>query len=293
MNVVAVVVSYNRPSLLGDVVQSLLAQTKPLNRIWIIDNNSNLETQIKINELESMHSILRVLRLNQNTGGAGGFAAGTEKALTEKDCDWVWYLDDDVVAKANALERMLSFSDISKCIQVHRGYRDGSVEPWEGYFDPTLGRMIWFKDTTKLTLPYVFVNYGCFEGMLIHTSIIEKIGIPDRRFFFVYDDLIYGYLASFFTHPVLIRDTLLIRQLKPKPGASSVRSCYYIARNGFLVREYLEQWSPTFHRFGFIVFHFGKVIKESIFHTGSIKRTWALIQGLADGIRGRFGRGRY
>ena len=44
---------------------------------------------------------LDVVRLQQNTGGAGGFAVGVEQALTH-DPDLVWLLDDDTVPTPDA-----------------------------------------------------------------------------------------------------------------------------------------------------------------------------------------------
>ena len=49
----------------------------------------------------------------------------------------------------------------------------------------------------------------CFEGACFKRSVVQKIGLPDARFFIYWDDALYGYLASKVTQPILIPDFVL------------------------------------------------------------------------------------
>jgi GT2 family glycosyltransferase len=102
--VVAVVVTWNRRELLQESLAALRAQTHPPAAIVVVDNASTDGTDAL---LAREHADLELVHLTRNTGGAGGFAAGVERALT-LDPDLVWLLDDDTVPTATAAEHLVT-----------------------------------------------------------------------------------------------------------------------------------------------------------------------------------------
>ena len=101
--VVAVVVTWNRRDLLVECLAAVRAQTLPPSHLVVVDNASTDGTA----ELLAAEAGLDVVRLEANTGGAGGFAAGIERGLTFEP-DLVWLLDDDTVPTETALQRLAS-----------------------------------------------------------------------------------------------------------------------------------------------------------------------------------------
>ncbi len=104
VRVCAVVVTWNRRDLLAESLVALEAQTRPPQHIVVVDNASTDGTG---ELLSSRFGHLDVVRLTSNIGGAGGFAAGIERALTF-DPALVWLLDDDTVPTATAAEGLVS-----------------------------------------------------------------------------------------------------------------------------------------------------------------------------------------
>lgn len=102
--VVAVVVTWNRRELLQESLAALRSQTHPPAAIVVVDNASTDGTDLL---LEREHADLELVHLTRNTGGAGGFAAGVERALT-LDPDLVWLLDDDTVPTGTAAEQLVA-----------------------------------------------------------------------------------------------------------------------------------------------------------------------------------------
>ncbi|NUS50267.1 MAG: glycosyltransferase, partial [Nocardioidaceae bacterium] len=98
VSVVAVVVTWNRWELLQECLAALAAQTHRLAAVVVVDNASTDGTG---DLLAREHADLDVVTLTENTGGAGGFAAGIERALTHEP-DLVWLLDDDTVPTETA-----------------------------------------------------------------------------------------------------------------------------------------------------------------------------------------------
>lgn len=90
MNICAVMVTYNRLDRLKISLPQLLAEIP--GKVLVVDNASDDGTSAWLAGLS--HPKLDLLRLAQNTGGAGGFAAGMA-ALAPDDPDWMLLLDDD------------------------------------------------------------------------------------------------------------------------------------------------------------------------------------------------------
>ncbi|MGN6577511.1 MAG: glycosyltransferase, partial [Nocardioides sp.] len=103
VRVVAVVVTWNRRDLLEESLAALAAQTHRLTEVVVVDNAS---TDGTTDLLAERYGHLDVLHLSENTGGAGGFAVGVERALTH-DADLVWLLDDDTVPTPSAAEGLV------------------------------------------------------------------------------------------------------------------------------------------------------------------------------------------
>lgn len=232
----AVVVTYNRKTLLRECLLSLEKQTRPLDAILVVDNCSTDGTDAMLAE-EFGH--LSILRLPANSGGAGGFHEGMKKAY-EQGFDWIWVMDDDVEAVPDALSSLLEFQPISEFIHPRRITDRGDPFPWEGVLDPTSGSKKSFPSDISFEngRTWIPVNYGCFEGALISRHIVERIGFPDKRFFIMGDDQIYGYQASRYTNVIYINRVCFRRKL-PFSAEMTENKAYISFRNRFLTYEHL------------------------------------------------------
>jgi GT2 family glycosyltransferase len=70
----------------------------------VVDNASDDgSADVAAELLEQWGTRARLIPLTENTGGAGGFAAGIAAAVAEDCIDWVWVMDDDTVPGPDAL----------------------------------------------------------------------------------------------------------------------------------------------------------------------------------------------
>lgn len=117
-SVVAVVVTWNRRELLQESLAAVHGQTHPPSAIVVVDNASDDGTSELLDSAYAVELGLDVVHLRQNTGGAGGFAVGVERALGHHP-DLVWLLDDDTVPTPAAAEELV------RAWRDHPGDRDG------------------------------------------------------------------------------------------------------------------------------------------------------------------------
>ena len=118
MDICAVIVTFNRLECLKKALKKYEEQTKRPKYLLVVNNNSSDGTMeyLKIWEQEQSEIQKVVVNLPCNTGGAGGFHAGMEKAL-ELDCDWIWVSDDDAYPEPDALKSMEVFYDSHPSLQ--------------------------------------------------------------------------------------------------------------------------------------------------------------------------------
>lgn len=102
--VVAVVVTWNRRELLQESLAAVRGQTHAPTAVVVVDNASTDGTTELLGS--AYGDGLDVVHLRENTGGAGGFAVGIERALVHHP-DLVWLLDDDTVPTPTALAELV------------------------------------------------------------------------------------------------------------------------------------------------------------------------------------------
>jgi len=194
--VIAVVVTWNRRALLAEALQALQEQTVPVTRIIVVDNASDDGTG---SMLSAQFPDVEVVRSQVNTGGAGGFAIGIDRALTHES-DALWLMDDDTVARPGALDAL---------VRARVGYAAGtpSLAP------PALvaSRVVWTDGREHpMNTPRAKAaasreerasaqRAGCtpirtasFVSVLLDTERVREVGLPIADYFLWNDDFEYS-----------------------------------------------------------------------------------------------------
>jgi len=187
----AVVVTYNRFTLLQRVIACLKAQTHALDGIIVIDNASTDGTADWLDQ-EAAESGLTVIH-QENVGGSGGFWRGISEART--GADWIWCMDDDVFPRPDCLQRLLAHAQ----------------DEGTGLLAPRrlMGGKVYTNDFTAYDLrhPFRSLRQGrlkgrdistpteiagtAFEGPLIRTEAVRQVGLPEKDLFIFCDDTEY------------------------------------------------------------------------------------------------------
>ena len=175
MKVIGVIVTYNRKKLLKNTFEALLNQTYKLDSIIIVDNASTDGTEEYLTNLGYLNnSMIKYIKLNENTGGAGGFNFGIKEAIKEMP-DWVWVMDDDGIPECTCLSELLKYKeeslflaplvlDINDHSQLSFSY-NGSYDKEVVLNNSQDGKII-----RNLAAP--------FNGILLSKVLIDKVGVP-------------------------------------------------------------------------------------------------------------------
>jgi GT2 family glycosyltransferase len=219
--VAAVVVTYNRVGKLGRVLDSILAQSRGVDLLIVVDNASTDSTPQLLADYQDDPRV-EILRLDTNSGGAGGFAAGMERAY-ERGADWVWIMDDDCYTEKTALETLLAGHAAAEvelgrpvpysCSLVR--YTDGSIcemnnpgTAWDW------GRLIAKGQNT------VVITNCSFVSVLIPRRSIAKYGLPLVEYFIWFDDMEYTLRISAEGPGVQVLDSVAVHDMPDNRGVN-------------------------------------------------------------------------
>ncbi|MGW8484248.1 glycosyltransferase [Microbacterium sp. NPDC055903] len=295
-----VVVTYNRSQLLTGLLTSITAMDPKPGRVVIVDNASADDTTDVVESFrDRIGTEIVYRRLEENTGGSGGFSEGMRTAYG-LGAEWIWMMDDDVEVLPDGLAKMGAWSGRFKSIQGRRYDYDGSEFYWQYRIAERMGIPIPFAPSGFDASGFKEMNSGCFEGMFIHRSIVTRIGLPDPRFFIYWDDQVYGWLASRLTTSVIVDDFVLRRTREIRQwdfglrhlNASSNAYRFYIMRNRAFIKQYYRVhgvYNPVLFGLGTTATFFKELIRL-VFVERTARGTSNLFRGLREG--GRLGRDR-
>lgn len=289
------IVTYNRSVLLTRLLESIVVMDPKPGHVVVVDNASADDTTAVVESFrERLGTELVYHRLDTNTGGSGGFSEGMRVAY-ELGSTWMWLMDDDVEVIPDGLAKMGRWAPRFRSIQGRRYDYDGSEFYWQYRLSIPLGIPIPFAPASFDERGFRPMNSGCFEGMFIHRDVVEKIGLPDPRFFIYWDDSVYGYLASRTTRSVIVDEFVLRRTREIRQwdmgvrhlNASSDAYRYYIMRNRGHMKHYWQTqgtYRPVYFAVGSIL-TFAKEIIRLVFVEHKVRGTSNLFRGIRDGRR--------
>jgi rhamnopyranosyl-N-acetylglucosaminyl-diphospho-decaprenol beta-1,3/1,4-galactofuranosyltransferase len=307
--VAAVVVTFNRKQLLTECLDALLSQTHAVEKIIVIDNASTDGTPEYLKEkLYLEHSLIEYIRLSENTGGAGGFYAGTKRAY-ELGYEWIWLMDDDAEPYLNALETLakhfgtVSISALASTVKdakgislTHRG-----IINFEQVF-PTFHTIHKPLNIGCYNNKNVEIDMASFVGILINRHSIHEVGFPKKEFFIHHDDVEYCIRLRQAGKILLITDSIILHKEQSKNSQAEVN---FMGKNFFKV-PYEKFWLTYFGKRNLVwigkkyakskvVFYLSifriylrAFLEIILFNDHKLNRTYCLVESYRDGLKGNF-----
>jgi glycosyltransferase involved in cell wall biosynthesis len=258
----------------SQVLAELLTHHESIDHIVVVDNGS-LEPIAQRVEESGWDSKISVIRLPENVGSAGGFAAGMQRAM-QSSADMFWLLDDDNRPRPCALDRLLAAHQmmgggVDVLLQCYRGDRyqyvaaaTAGISPgiipnsFQGLHIRNLMSKILNQfrsppNNTQIRFPCMEIPCAPYGGLLLSRSWPERVGLPDQKFFVYLDDYDFTYRITraggrIYLCAVSELEDLDVSWSVQDPGARSIFSptappmrVYYSLRNG----TYLERQLST------------------------------------------------
>ncbi|MGH9017670.1 MAG: hypothetical protein ACRDY1_07980 [Acidimicrobiales bacterium] len=299
--VAAVVLTFRRRRLAGDVVRSLMEVEgfDPARIVVVVNGDGGLDDP-SLEERVQMH------RLPENRGPAAGFAEGLRIAFSDPTIEWAYLCEDDVglfslpghrVADVLARTKAAATTEGSPARARQSDSKGiGAVVAYGRRFTRHGGHT-----ENTVTPPWTSFGLGpvdvaCWGATLVRRQVVASGIVPDPEWFFGYEDFDFfcrvragGFLVLVDTvAAAAVADeqtsqgrALALGDDRPVDGAEAWRA-YYVARNFFT-------FARRHGRPSWIAWHLAYSVRRLQLARGRGERA-AYLRGLVDGFRGRLGR---
>jgi rhamnopyranosyl-N-acetylglucosaminyl-diphospho-decaprenol beta-1,3/1,4-galactofuranosyltransferase len=178
--VIAVVVTYNRRNLLSECITALRNQTRKIDGIFVVNNGSTDDTEQWLKQQSDIQFITQ-----KNVGSSGGFSTGITWAF-KQNYTWMWLMDDDGYPKQDALENILAADNgqmrLMNCAVIDKEDKKSFVWKTQN-----------FKSIDEVNTNVIEGIGHPFNGTMLHRNIVERVGVPQPKFFLWGDETEYYY----------------------------------------------------------------------------------------------------
>ena len=159
-------------------------------KVIVVDNGS-IDDSVSI--IRKTYPQVILLEKEENLGYVGGNNVAIRYAIKE-GADYVWLLNNDTVVEADTLNKIVRLSERSDSIGIVSPVIHYYHKPWEaqsygGYFDfknftliPIQNKNFWLSDRARINVSI----WG--TAMLIKRSVIEKVGLLNKKYFAYAED---------------------------------------------------------------------------------------------------------
>lgn len=239
--VIAVTVTFNDADFMLRCVNALLNQTYPVDKIVVVDNNSNSDNKNILKNITDERVLF--VSLDDNLGGAGGFEAGMRYTKENLNADWYWLMDADAYPKEDCLELLLQHKNDRNNIGFLAPLIYGTdLKEYQLYHHKRLAHFLErdipvYSDVDSI--PEVSeIEADAFVGPLFSKKAVDKLGIADGSLFIYGDDLEYTYRVTRQFSGLLIKKAIMYH--RDQPASNGVQQPknwwkdYYMYRNRLL-----------------------------------------------------------
>ena len=247
-NIAAIVVTYNRSSLLRECIDALKMSSIAVD-IVVVNNASTDNTedmlQTEINNKEIIY-----YNTGKNLGGAGGFHFGMKKAY-ELGYEYLWLMDDDTIVCEKSLDTLL---DAEKKLHNKFGYLS-SIALWTDGTECKMNQHTiaddWNDSKRLIQEGIVPVRTATFVSFFVHRDTVKKVGFPIKEYFIWGDDTEYSQRITikYKIPSYLVTDSVVIHKMRQNQWTNKfieiddkqrVDRMYYSIRNDICTYKRLD-----------------------------------------------------
>lgn len=297
MNIIAVVVTYNRRELLKRNIACLRLNT-PVSSIVVVNNGSTDGTGAWLDEQEDLTVIHQ-----ENVGGSGGFYRGIQYAY-QAGADWIWCMDDDVFPRPDCMEHLLPYTHEPEVgILAPRRLMEGQIftnDFQKVNLDNPFTSMYQQKLKKQVVNGPVDICGTAFEGLCISRKAVAEIGLPNKELFIFCDDTDYclrvvlaGFRILYIPSALMDKEKFFLNDNWEERSRKKKWKRFYQVRNStYLNHHYGRNWWVKYLRgfngmLGYLLVALFTCPFRNVYTLNDVGKFW---QAYCDGIHEKLGR---
>jgi len=287
--VIACILNWNNIEDTLECLESVLQSDYSSLAVWLVDNGSDEDpTELVARRYPSV----RVLRLDQNNGYAGGNNIALERALAE-DATFVLLLNNDVVVAPDMVRRLVdaleTYPDIGMATprvffydRRHEVYWDG------GTIDRSRGDVAHESRGLPTRDGLILSEWLDGTSLFVRASVASQVGLFDDRYFLYYEDAEWSTRArrAGWLIAVVPSASCWHKVSRSTGGLKNPRVSYYYTRNRYL---YLASTKLPFGRRLLLIRYSRRAFRDYRRLRDDSEHRRAVLEACFDLVRGRWG----
>ena len=286
-SVTAVILTHMRPTLASDLTRSLLeVEGLAADRIVVVVNGvGGLDDPV-------LESRVRMLRLPENIGPAGGFKAGMIEAFSDTATRWAYLCEDDIGLLPLPAPRL---GDLIDRVNARGAHDVGAVVAFGRNFVRRGSHTVNVVPPEGTPHDLIAADVGAWGATLVSRSVFDAGVLPDTDWYFGLEDFDYFRRVAMAGYEVLVdgvaarrvaaQQTSIgreeaLRRRRPVDVDEPWRA-YYHARNSFEIAR--RHGHPSWH-----AWHLAYSMRKIQRAPSGAERA-AIAHGLWDGMWRRLG----
>lgn len=268
--VCAIIVTFNRLKLLKRCIDALLQQSRRPDQILVIDHESTDGTREWLQNCRDVEFISQ-----PNAGSAGGFFTGIRHAI-DLGFSHLWLMDDDGWAEPECLEILAKEAARTSCAYIAPDLIDDQgISHFEHLWQ---------------TCPSGLITYegGPFNGILIRSDLIARIGNVNREYFIWGDEYEFTDRIKFAGEVLLTSRAARFHHVRslPRFGALGKRG-FFLGRNTvWRLKSFRPGAYPATSFYAITLWKLGKQISQSL-KQADFKGVGIILSGAWQGLTTR------
>ncbi len=231
-----ILLNYCNYNLTIDCIKSIRQSTYQNYEIIVVDNNSPDHSGENLSQLEG----IRFLQMEENLGFAAGNNRGIEVALSD-GCEYVMLLNNDTVIDPNMIETLVSRADSNTVVVPKMYYFDvegrkdilwyaGGILKYKSSDGIHIGGRQEDSKQYSVEREVTFATGCC---MMIHRTILEKVGLLREEYFMYCEDTDYSIRLNKSNVRILyVPNAKLWHKVSSSSGGEMSKFIvYYVVRN--------------------------------------------------------------
>ena len=232
----------------------------------------------------------KIITLNENLGGAGGFYEGEKYALQLQNIDWIMISDDDAYPMPDYLLGLKeSISNIANddvalicgrveenhnCVNMHRAILKTK---WKWNFREEISLQAYNN-------PCIEIDFASYVGILVRKSVLDKVVLVNKDYFIWNDDTEHCYRIKKIGRMICFPKYCVIHDAENENNSLSWKTYYGIRNNTFFIKN-----NFPFQSIFVISIFFIKSLLSPL-KGNSIVFSKVRLTALIDGLFGRLGK---
>jgi glycosyltransferase involved in cell wall biosynthesis len=178
----AIIPTYNRAHIIGEAVDSALAQTYPHIEVIVVDDGSKDDTLARLQQYGN-----RIRVVNQANAGP---AAARNRGIAVSRGELIAFLDSDDIWLPSKIERQVALlrragESVPCCLcNIMMKWNSGDRASFDmALLKPSAEEGVWLNPDEVLATRFVLFN----QGIMIRREVLEKIGVFDESIRYLED----------------------------------------------------------------------------------------------------------